>query len=254
MKIKEVEQQIGISKANIRFYEKEGLLTPARQENKYREYNEEDLQCLRKVVLLRKLGVPLPEIKEVFDGKKTLQEVVQTQKDTLTQQIEALNGALEICEQMEKDRVEIQTLNDIYYLELIEKKEKKGLRFNEIYKDWVEMEKNAFYTTMKYAFFFDLKKVKNKVGIKWAGVCLLAILILRGLAKQFIWKNGTFWEGFFYPLMICFIGSVIILPLFLLGYKFSKLAGAIASILIIGIVLFFLLLILGIIILIVLGI
>lgn len=140
------------------------------------------------------------------------------------------------------------------YLGLIEKKEKAGLRFNEIYRDWIEMEKNAFYTTMKYSFFLDLKKVKNKVGIKWAGVCLLAILILRGLAKQFIWKDGTFWEGFFYPLMICFIGSVIILPLFLLRYKFPKLAGVIATILIIAILLFFLLFFLGIIILSILGI
>ena len=37
MKIKDVEKQVGISKANIRFYEEEGLIHPARnQENNYR--------------------------------------------------------------------------------------------------------------------------------------------------------------------------------------------------------------------------
>ena len=30
MKIKDVEKQVGISKANIRFYEEEGLIHPAR--------------------------------------------------------------------------------------------------------------------------------------------------------------------------------------------------------------------------------
>ena len=33
MKINEAEQLLGITKANIRFYEKEGLLTPSRNES-----------------------------------------------------------------------------------------------------------------------------------------------------------------------------------------------------------------------------
>ena len=41
MKINEVEQMLGISKANIRFYEKQNLLTPRRNENGYREYSQE---------------------------------------------------------------------------------------------------------------------------------------------------------------------------------------------------------------------
>ena len=32
MKIKDVEKQVGISKANIRFYEEEGLIHPARNQ------------------------------------------------------------------------------------------------------------------------------------------------------------------------------------------------------------------------------
>ena len=40
MKINDVEKLLGITKANIRFYEKEGLLTPGRMENGYREYSE----------------------------------------------------------------------------------------------------------------------------------------------------------------------------------------------------------------------
>ena len=36
MTIKEIELQVGITKANIRFYEKEGLLNPGRGSNNYR--------------------------------------------------------------------------------------------------------------------------------------------------------------------------------------------------------------------------
>ena len=59
MKINEVEQLVGVTKRNIRFYEKEGLLSPGRTDNGYRDYGEADVEALRKIKLLRKLDVPL---------------------------------------------------------------------------------------------------------------------------------------------------------------------------------------------------
>ena len=73
MKINEVEQLVGITKRNIRFYEKEGLLSPVRNaDNGYRDYGEEDVQTLRKIKLLRKLDVPLEEIRKMQRGTLTL--------------------------------------------------------------------------------------------------------------------------------------------------------------------------------------
>ena len=41
MKIKEVEQRTGIGRSNIRYYEREGLLRPARaNDSNYRDYTE----------------------------------------------------------------------------------------------------------------------------------------------------------------------------------------------------------------------
>ena len=58
MKIKDVEIQVGISKANVRFYEEEGLIHPARnQENNYREYSEADVEQLEEFKKLRLLGL-----------------------------------------------------------------------------------------------------------------------------------------------------------------------------------------------------
>lgn len=72
MKINEAEELLGISKANIRFYEKEGLLTPRRGENRYRDYSEEDLDRLREIVILRKLGISVQVIKRLLDGELML--------------------------------------------------------------------------------------------------------------------------------------------------------------------------------------
>lgn len=48
MKINEIEELLQISRANVRFYEKEGLLHPKRGDNGYRDYSEEDIACLKK--------------------------------------------------------------------------------------------------------------------------------------------------------------------------------------------------------------
>ena len=54
MRINKVEELVGITKKNIRFYEEQGLLSPARNlENGYRDYSEEDVETLHKIKLLR---------------------------------------------------------------------------------------------------------------------------------------------------------------------------------------------------------
>lgn len=68
MKINEVEHQTGIAKNNIRFYEDQGLLKPSRSSNGYRDYSSDDIEALRQIKLLRKLDIPLEEIKRLLLG------------------------------------------------------------------------------------------------------------------------------------------------------------------------------------------
>ena len=63
MRINKVEELVGITKKNIRFYEEKGLLNPERSsENGYREYSDEDVAMLQKIKLLRQLSIPIEEI------------------------------------------------------------------------------------------------------------------------------------------------------------------------------------------------
>lgn len=55
MQVNEVENALGITRANIRFYEKEGLLNPARKENGYREYSDEDIEQLKRILFCENL-------------------------------------------------------------------------------------------------------------------------------------------------------------------------------------------------------
>lgn len=85
MKIKDVEKQVGISKANIRFYdEEEGLIHPARnQENNYREYSEADVEQLQEIKKLRLIGISVQEIKEIYEDRLTLQEALSRRLDEI---------------------------------------------------------------------------------------------------------------------------------------------------------------------------
>ena len=69
MSIKEAEKITGITNQNIRYYEKQGLLAPARRaENSYREYSQEDIRRLKLIKLFRKLGMPIGDIKRLLNG------------------------------------------------------------------------------------------------------------------------------------------------------------------------------------------
>lgn len=48
MNVQDVEKELNITRANIRFYEREGLLSPTRKENGYRDYTDEDIAQLKK--------------------------------------------------------------------------------------------------------------------------------------------------------------------------------------------------------------
>ena len=54
MTIKEVEEITNLPRSNIRFYEKEKLITPVRNPNNgYREYSEKDVNTIKKIAYLR---------------------------------------------------------------------------------------------------------------------------------------------------------------------------------------------------------
>ncbi len=80
MKINEVELQVGITKKNIRFYEQQGLLHPKRNmENGYRDYTGDDVTELKKIKLLRKLSLPIEEIRRIQQGSLLLEDALQRQ-------------------------------------------------------------------------------------------------------------------------------------------------------------------------------
>ena len=68
MKTHELEKELGISKHTIFYYEKEGIVTPQRDENGYRSYSQEDLQKLIMVKFLRNLNISIDDVKAILNN------------------------------------------------------------------------------------------------------------------------------------------------------------------------------------------
>ena len=127
MKIKQVEELVGITRKNIRFYEEQELLSVGRSENGYREYGMEDVKRLKEIRLLRRLGVSLEEIRTLFDGRRSLEDVLERQVVQLEQQKDSLHRTQLFCRQMLEDRPSLEKLDADACLEQMDKLEKEGV-------------------------------------------------------------------------------------------------------------------------------
>lgn len=97
MTIKEVEAQTGITKANIRFYEKEGLLAPERGANNYREYGKEDVECLRKIRMLRIMGFSVAQIKELMEEPSRAAYLMEERAEQIQREVKELSLVRDLC-------------------------------------------------------------------------------------------------------------------------------------------------------------
>ena len=92
MTIKDVEKQTGLSRSNIRFYEKEKLIEPSRNEsNGYRDYSENDVENIKKIAYLRTLGISIEDIRNIISEKATLKDTLEKQYEVLKSQINVHN-------------------------------------------------------------------------------------------------------------------------------------------------------------------
>ena len=99
MTIKEVEERTSLSRSNVRFYEKEKLIEPSRNEkNGYRDYSENDVENIKKIAYLRTLGISIEDIRRIMSEKVTLQEMVEKQNEVLKNQMIDLDKARFMCE------------------------------------------------------------------------------------------------------------------------------------------------------------
>ena len=121
MNIKEVEKITGISSQNIRFYEKEGLIKPNRDDNNgYRVYSEDDIKLLKMIKMLRMLDMPVGDIKELLSGGN-LSLCLDKQKELLEKKVSDAMYAIKMCDGLKDECNSLAELDVDKYLGEMEK-------------------------------------------------------------------------------------------------------------------------------------
>lgn len=152
MNTKQVEELTGITRQNIRYYERQNLLEPVRDSgNAYRDYSEEDVRRLKLIKMLRMLDMPIKEIEQVLNEQASLKEAVAKQQESLMAQQRQLRAAIGICAGIRKEKSEI-TSADVW-LEKMESMAKGGDSFAKIVDDYKQAVEEA--RSSKFSFYLD---------------------------------------------------------------------------------------------------
>lgn len=143
MTIQEVEKLAGMTRANIRFYEKEGLITPERNEaNNYREYRDSDVEALRKIKYLRMLGISVKDIKRIIEKELELPEAAECRLEELKEEKKNLEEIEWMCRYIRQHNIQYETMNSEMF------GEKMG-RLTEVVKEVLSMDTEKEFITSR---------------------------------------------------------------------------------------------------------
>ena len=220
MTIKEVEMLLDIPRATVRFYEKEGLISPTREGNGYRDYSHEDVEKLKKIIIFRKIGLSVEEINDLFDGVKTLEEVLDANIVNLQKKMEELKGAMKLSQKMKEDTVQIASMDVNIYWNTIEEEEKQGNQFIDIAKDIVEIEKGVL------AGYFSCTDINGKPYDSLPKIILnvFACVVLAGVIiciYEGTWSAQNFWRAIQSIIALVLLEMLLSIPWYFLGKKFD---------------------------------
>ncbi len=144
MKINQVEELVGITKKNIRFYEEQGLINPERnRDNGYREYSLKDVDLLNKIKLLRSLDVPIDEIRKLEVGEISMVDCLDRHISNFTHRQKELDIMKEMCREIMAENVQFDDLQADSYLENMRNLERGGVRFMDVNKTDIKKTKRG---------------------------------------------------------------------------------------------------------------
>ena len=158
MKINQAAELAGITSKNIRFYEDQGLITPARDAgNGYRDYSMEDVEQLCRIKLLRMLGISCENIRRLQSGALDFDTCMDERMTELEKSSSNIEHMKTMCRVLRDETDNLSEIKASVYLERMKELEKGGAKFV-----------NARMTDMR----------KRKTGAIISAIVIIVFLIL----------------------------------------------------------------------------
>lgn len=153
MNTKQVEDITGLSRQNIRYYERMGLLSPGRaKENGYRDYSDEDVEALQMIKMLRMLDLSIEDIHQVIHKEVALEDAIKQQKELLASRQKQLAAAMEMCDRIVKAKETV--IRPEEYLKEMEYLQNREGGFAQFYNDY----KRVAEEERQKQFFFQVNR------------------------------------------------------------------------------------------------
>jgi MerR family transcriptional regulator, copper efflux regulator len=115
MKIQDFSKRTGVPAKTIRYYEEIGLLpAPARAENNYRQYTEQDIDRLRLVAGSRQLDLSLDDIREILAMRDNREAPCRTLLNRLEQKADEIKGRIRALQKLEWELRKLYSLGQTF--------------------------------------------------------------------------------------------------------------------------------------------
>lgn len=124
MLINETAKKCNITKKAVQYYVEQGLVNPEVLENGYKDFSEQDTKLLKQIVLYRKLGLGISEIKRVLENHNEIsgilyQRALELEQEKVKQEFLKRLAAGEEVENLEQEINNISS-NTIIIKKLVE--------------------------------------------------------------------------------------------------------------------------------------
>ena len=130
MKINQAAELAGITSKNIRFYEDQGLITPARDaSNGYRDYSMENVEQLCRIKLLRMLGISCENIRRLQSGELDFDTCMDDHITELEKTSSNIEHMKTMCRMLRDEADSLSEIKASVYLERMKELEKGGAKF-----------------------------------------------------------------------------------------------------------------------------
>jgi len=105
-RIGEAARSVGLSVEGLRFYERRGLVLPARRTGSgYRLYGERQVESLRFIRAAQEMGFSLREIQELLALREGADESCRSMRARLLGKLDTVRRRIELLHQFERDLV-----------------------------------------------------------------------------------------------------------------------------------------------------
>lgn len=127
------------------------------------------IEVLKKIKLLRKIGISVEDIKSVLNDNVTLENCLEKYLDVLEKQKSNLTNMYNLTEEIINQKCELNNLKTDEWLEKMENMEKEGINFVNISKINIHM--------------------KKKMGAIIGGAVMIVFMLF--LIGMFLWGNSV---------------------------------------------------------------